>query len=240
MISNAGLAQDHPVQDEPSVEVKEVRNPELRSYRNIFAGLAAFDEHRELAPEAPELRFRLLQRRGQPPLENGEPLTVRIRGKGNPVVIHVATDNTFAVPRMQSLVEEDADVMLNRRKGLVEGVALVRTPGLPDSVRRLGDLRLECQVMIAIGKQEVGFLKSAVVSTFLLGRNWCKQKKAQFWFDASHQLAGAVLHEGDRTAELKIRESSYLPPLNDDSWSNDALIELKYLSQTDASVSAAQ
>ncbi|MGO4379303.1 hypothetical protein AB4Z19_13575 [Pseudoduganella sp. RAF19] len=235
----AAFAQEQTTQDPPSVEVKDIRNPELRSYRNIMAGMNAFEEHHNLAPAAPELRFRLRPKRGQPPLEKGEALTVRIKGNGDPVIIPVAPDNTFTVPRMQALLDDDADMVLNRKKGLVEGLPAVRTPGLPENVRRLGDVRLECQVLIAIGKKEMGFLMRAALTTVMLSGNWCEKKNAEFWFSGGHPLESAVLREGERTAEVKVKEWSYLAPLGDETWSNDALIEFKYGPEPAATAGAA-
>jgi len=40
----------------------------------------------------------------------------------------------------------------------------VRTPGLPENVRRLGDLRLECKVMIEIAKEERFCMKATAAS----------------------------------------------------------------------------
>lgn len=221
-------AQDA-LQDAPqTVEVKELRNPELRSYRAIMAGVDAFEEHHALAPAAPELRFRLRPKRGQPPLADGEPLSVRISGSGAPIAVPVAADATFTLPRIQSALDDNADLILNRKKGLMEGLPQVRTPGLPEHVRRLGDIRLECEVLTVIGKREMGFLLKATISTFMLSGNWCAQKKAQFWFSAARPVASAVIREGAREAEVKVQKWSFLPPLGDQSWSNDALIELHF------------
>ena len=46
----------------PSVEVQGVKNPDMKSYRAVVAGLDAFEEHHALAPTVPELRFRLAAR----------------------------------------------------------------------------------------------------------------------------------------------------------------------------------
>ena len=55
-----GPAAAVPGVDEPStVHVNAVRNPELRKYKAILAGLEAFEKHHALAPRVPELRFRL-------------------------------------------------------------------------------------------------------------------------------------------------------------------------------------
>jgi hypothetical protein len=40
-----------------SVSVKAMKDPEIKAYRSMVAGLDAFDKHHDLAPDAPALRF---------------------------------------------------------------------------------------------------------------------------------------------------------------------------------------
>jgi len=124
----------------PSVEVQGVKNPDMRSYRAVVAGLDAFEEHHALAPAVPELRFRL-SARGSAELPAGDALYLRIVGNGEPIPVPVTADGSFTVPRVQSAVDDDADLVLNRKKGVLKGRPDIRTPGLAENVRRLGDLR---------------------------------------------------------------------------------------------------
>ena len=51
---------DAPADTGQSIHVNRIRNPELKSYRVMAAGLDAFDDHHALAPKAREVRFQLI------------------------------------------------------------------------------------------------------------------------------------------------------------------------------------
>lgn len=215
----------------PSVEVQGVKNPDMRSYRAVVAGLDAFEEHHALAPAVPELRFRL-SARGSADLPAGDALYLRIVGNGDPIPVPVAQDGTFVVPRVQSAIDDDADLVLNRKKDVLKGRPDVRTPGLPENVRRLGDLRLECQVMVAIAKKELGLMMSLLINTLALTPNWCNvsvnKEKIKFPFASLRALDGAEIIDGEKRAVLTVRDFSFESPIADPEWSDEARIVLYY------------
>ena len=215
----------------PSVEVQGVKNPDMRSDRAVVAGIDAFEEHHALAPAVPELRFRL-SARGKAELPAGDALYLRIVGNGDPVPVPVAPDGTFSVPRVQSAIDDDADLILNRRKGVLKGRPEIRTPGLPDNVRRLGDLRLECQVMVAIAKKEMGLMMNLFINTLTLTPNWCDitvhKKKMKFPFASLRALDSAEIVDGERHAPIEVNDFSFDTPIADAAWSNEARIVLQY------------
>lgn len=226
----AGAAQ---AEEPQQVEVPGVKNPDMRSYRNVVAGLDAFQEYHALAPAVPELRFRLSAGRMSDQLTAGEPLSLRIAGEGDPIPVPVTADGTFTLPRVQSAIDDDADLILNRKKGALRGRPDIHTPGLPDNVRRLGDLRLECQVAVAIGKKEIGLLKTLAVNTLVLTTDWCgmstvMKEKVKFWWPSRRIVEAAEIVDGERRETIETKDFSYLTPLADKAWSNDARIELRY------------
>jgi hypothetical protein len=219
--------------DDPvtSVTVKGIRNPELRSYRSLVAGMDAFDHYHALAPAVPELRYRVAGKnsKGSAGMQG---LTLRLVGKEDAIAVPLAAEYSFSLPRNQAVLEEDADLVLNRKKGKFTGAVVVRTPGLPDKVLRLGDLRLECQVTIAVIKSDINFLTRAAVNTAVGGSDWCNVERAKFWHDMPGKpedvtLEGATIVAGNRSANLQVEDDSFLPPLSDKSWPDDALIELR-------------
>lgn len=215
----------------PSVEVQGVKNPDMKSYRAVVAGLDAFEEHRALAPTVPELRFRLTPREGldEP---TGDALYLRIVGNSDPIPVPIAQDGTFSVPRVQSAIDDDADLVLNRKKGVLNGYPEIRTPGLPENVRRLGDLRLECQVMIAIAKKEMGLMMKLLVNTVTMTSNWCDmsfdKKKVRFSFRSQRPLVSAEIVDGERREKMDAHDFSFRTPIGESNWSNEARIELHY------------
>ena len=205
----------------------------------IVAGLDAFERHHRMAPAADVLRFRV-ERRGWASREQRQdeaPLAVRLAGKDGfvlPLALNGALE--LIVPRSEEALDSDSELVLNRKRREYRVRPLVRTPGLPANVRRLGDLRLECQVMVAIGKEELGLMRTLMVNSLLLSPNWCgffNKERDGFGFDMPEVIAGATLREGDRSQALAFEGRSFRTALADPDWSDDALIELTYEQPTE-------
>ena len=214
-------------EDASSVEIKGMKNPELRKYRSVSAGLDAFERRHALAPAAPQLRFRLLEARRweAPPPER---LALRIVGNGDPLVLAVDDGGLVTIPRDQAAWDDNADLVSNRKRGQLISMPEVRSPGLADNVRRLGDLRLECEVLTAIIKQDVGFFMRSTISALLATTDWCTKDKLNMKYQSSARLSGATLVHQQRRLDLDHGEWTYMLPIGDPGWPDDALVELRY------------
>lgn len=238
--ATCGAVEQQPREMSP-VQVEGVRNPMMRSYRAVSAGLDEFDDYRQrLAPAAPGLRFRARAGWRHPVAPDGLALRIATDDASYPVLIEAG--GMFSVPRIEAAYAGDADLIFNRKSDAFRVDPEIRTPGLPDNVRRLGDLRLECRVAVAIGKKEMKFWQTAMVDTFMLTGDWCSKfgspgsrylKDTGFPFRSPSPLARATLKDGDRSVGLKVKQSGFEVPIGDLSWSNDALIELQYDSDHD-------
>lgn len=228
LLGDAAAAGAAPAAEPEPVVITGLRNPDIRSYRAVVAGLDAFEQHHQLAPLAPEVRFRL--RASGPSATPAEPLALRIVGDDDsaPIALPIDADGAFRVPRIQAAYDAKADLVLNQKKNKFRAKAEVRTPGLPDNVRRLGDLRLECRVRIAIAKYEAPFWVIAVVNGIFLSSDWCGHGKIDWTLQSDLPLAGATLVDGTRTADLQLHGKEYMVPIGDQSWPDDTLIELRY------------
>jgi hypothetical protein len=233
------------------VNITGTKNPEMRSYRSVAKGLDAFDEHRQLAPAA-VLRFRFAHKEtraageGNLALEGGTPvsaadgLTLKLVGDDMSIPIPIDADGRFSIPRSQAAYDADAIFILNRRNGLFSYHADIRTPGLPENVRRLGDLRLECYVAQAVAKEELPFVARAFVTTVLRTSDWCGKAKFSTGFPAYGQLARVTLRDGKRRGEFSFNSGSYWAPIGPGQFSDDALIELEYVPKEAAPPAAVQ
>jgi hypothetical protein len=218
----------------PEVVVDGTRHPELKPYRVMSAGLDAFDEYRKLAPAA-ALKFRLLQNGaayGEPQKWDG--VTLRVAGDQLSIPLPIEADGTFTLPRSQAAYDEDADLALNRKKSTISFYTKVLTPGLPENVRRLGDLRLQCEVTIAIGKKELNFAQRAFYNTVLFGGDWCTSRKATFGLLLDDWPIQATLVDKDKRKTLRTAGYRIVTPIQDSSLSDDALITFEYWSQASA------
>ena len=214
------MAQEAPRQ----VAVKGIKNPQMHSYRSVWAGLDAFDKHRALAPQAAPLRFRIMPNANNPAAVI-DSVTLHIVGKGDAIAVPI-TDGQFAIERHQAAYDDHADLMFNHKRHLFSTFAEVRTPGLPSNARRLGDLRLECQVNLAIIKKEAPFHIVAAVNTLLVSIDWCK-KVGIYLSVPTERLHKATLVHGARRKHVAVRDLP-MHTSTDLSWPDDTLLELEY------------
>lgn len=172
----ASAAPDDPL-DPPVVVIPGTKIALTWPWRTLAAGIEEFADERALAPHA-RLRFRLLLADGVTALD-GVALTLVDGDTRTPVPI--TPDGYFTLGDEPH--DDAATLAANRNGGQFDANRMpqpdVRTPGLPDNVRRLGDLRLECRIKMAMAKDTIGFVKSALIST-MVGRNWCAPRMAKY------------------------------------------------------------
>jgi hypothetical protein len=222
-------APAQPGADVQSVQVNGVKNPQMKSYRAVVAGLDAFDDYHWLAPKVGQLRFRLLGRDGKAD-DGHDALLLRIASDDESINVPVAQDGQFVVPRSESAYASRAELIFNRKKGSYQVVPEIRTPGLPGNVRRLGDMRLDCKVRVAIAKEEIPLWFTLAANSILLTTDWCRRIKEHggLSYPSPRTLAAVTLSEGERNLVLKSGEHYYTVPVGDTSWGDDALVTLQY------------
>lgn len=239
LCGSAAAAQEKPVRELEPVHVNAMRNPEVRKYKVILAGLDAFEKHRRLAPAAEKLQFQLTTRKED---ASTQPLAVRLVGDGGfSMPIALDAERRFVVPRSEAAEDAESELELNRKRGAYRTAPDIRTPGLGAHQRRLGDLRLECKVTVAMAKEEIPTFWVLTINTILMRTDWCgffgdqddtrfenASRKATFGYRAERPLAQAVLVEGNRSALLKVNKDGFSVPIGNATWSDDALIELTF------------
>lgn len=234
LCAGAALANAEPSikpADGEAVQIKGIRDPLLKPYRYMVAGLDAFDDYHVLAPNAPALRFKLQAR--QPGGDAMDGLVMRLRGDNTSMPLPLDADHTFALPRSEAALDDNADMELNKSKAGYRWHPDVRSEGVPAGMRRLGDLRLECKVLIGIGKKEIGLLWTGVVNSMLLTTDWCGHDKVKIGTPTTRKIAAATLVDGGQRIALGVAKDqlSYTPPLANKAIPDDALIEISYVDE---------
>ena len=207
-----------------SVEINNVKNPDWKSYKTMLKGLDAFKKHHAHAPRA-EHKFILKPRKQETNL-TGVSLRLATDDYSRPIVL--GEDGSFSLPRDPQAEAQNAELMINRKKDLFRWWPLVQSPGLATNQRRLGDLRLECEMFWAIHYDDLPFIARNAVR--VIGGP-CKTKKVTLGFPAEFMgLRSAVLVEGERrqTITIDAAKSLYSLTLFDPSFSDNAVIELVY------------
>ncbi|WP_051933444.1 hypothetical protein [Massilia sp. BSC265] len=222
------FAQDGTPAEAPAaaekVEVSSIRDPELLPYRRMVRGLDAWEEKRALAPKA-DLRFELWTKDGKPAQTDG--LQLRIAGDAVSIALPLDADGTFVLPRSQEAFDDKADLVSNRKKAEIRWRPRVRTPGVPENARRLGDLRLECEVSVAVRKEEIPLLYRAGAAA---AGGLCRLPMTGYIYRAPKRLASATVVSGERKARLSLlgNGEGYHAPLRDKSWGDEALVVYEF------------
>ena len=252
--ANAQPAKDAPVLPSVTVTAKANRDPVEKSYRRIIRGVDLFEAQHDLAPAA-SLRFKLLVRKRDTDMQQIE---MNVMGTRVDFPVAIAPDNTFTLERNQRALDEDAQVVPDRKARSMTWRTDIRTPGLPPNVRRLGDLRLECRVgmeagLISESVSLVARIAGALVRPFVNTPAYCDKLDPQYLFFAERPLFSVALVDGARREVLPISrlyggaseerddedrsgcdcellvDRTYFMPLGDRSWSDDTRVEFEYM-----------
>ncbi|MGZ5194475.1 MAG: hypothetical protein ACXWJM_03865 [Ramlibacter sp.] len=231
-------------------------DPVEKSYRKMVRGMDLFERLHALAPNAP-LRFKLLPRKHDTDMDR---IALEVIGDTVDIPIKVAPDRTFTLPRDRKAWDENAVVSPNRRKQSMTWRTDIRTPGLPPDTRRLGDLRLECEVgieaeLVSNNHSVIG----ALANLFADSLGYCKRKDARYLFFADRALFSVTLTAANRREVLPIDklyamaiddpdlkgdlafcdcevlvDRTYYLPLGDGSWPDDTWVRFDYMDDGNA------
>jgi hypothetical protein len=210
----------------PKIEINALRDADGNPYRAYFNGLHAFQVFRRLAPQA-RMRFLLVPRPGSPALDQ---VRMRIAADDFSIPVQLDPDGTFHMPLHTEAANRAAEVLLNQRAGQYDWRVEVRTPGLPDGVRRLGDARLECVVRWAILRERFPTRAGAFGRTL---EQLCHTAQTRLHELAPAPVRGFNLVAGERrkrsTRDAILEEGRrFNLPLEDRDWPDDTLVELEF------------
>ena len=229
-----------------TISAKANRDPVEKSYRRMVRGMELFERRHALAPAA-QLRFRLLPRQRDTDMRN-----IRLDVVGNTLEtrVPIAPDDTFVLQRDPQALAEDAQVVPNRKARSMTWRTEIRSPGVPPDARRLGDLRLECEVGMEAGLvSEQRSLFDRLLGGAMRTPDYCNGVDPHYLFFSDAPLFGVTLVAGARREVLPVAQlyggasddpairsdlpfcdcavlldRSYYVPLGDRSWPDDTLV----------------
>ncbi len=215
---------------------------EKKTLAQLRAARQAFEQHHGLAPAA-ALAFRLYPRRDAQAFERLR-LFLVVGDERRPVALDAL--QRFQLDPAWAGLDGDALLQTNLPDGDVAWKVDVRSPGLPDGERRLGDLRLECEADTFHGDLQRGLRTPASAILDAQGK-LCQDDDAQAWF-AEQPIFGVTLVAGARRQPLAysylhgstgtmalaalfdwpyhLRDRTYFLPLEDTSWPDDTRVVL--------------
>ena len=215
-------AQENSTEDKTSrVEISDRKNPELRSYSQMQKGMKAYNEKHNLAPDS-ELYFILIPKSKSVRMQD---LTMRLASDDTSINIRIDATGKFQLPYIELKKEDEYDLILNKPKGQFLIKPFVKSANLPVDVKRLGDLRLECQVRWAIEKQDVSVVFSAYVKLLASG-NPCTSRTVAVQFFAPHNIDSITLDTSKSQLSFRVdSDKGYSVPLWDNELNDDGLVK---------------
>jgi hypothetical protein len=197
-------------------------NPMAWHYRVLQAGQDAFDARAPAQAPGAALAFRLPK-----PALGLDGNQVEIVRTDRRVPLTMASNDAFMLTRDAAAAQSDAMVTVaNRRfnKGSYnEPVARVRSPGLPENVRRLGDLRLACASQMAMLKAEDFKVRTMLSVTNLFGLDLCADTNVTSFDEPAGHYGTVTIEDGERRLVVPAKGSK-APRLGDRDWSDNARI----------------
>ena len=221
LAAHANLFAQTKSPSDDAVAVTALRNPVDKSYRRMVEGMELFEKRHRLAPDA-ALRFKLLPRHRDTDMRE---VRVEVVGDSFTAPVALAPDNTFTLERRAAALKENASVRPNRKAKTMTWRAEIRTPGLPPDTRRLGDLRLECEVGMQAGLiSNYRPMLFGLLDPFLReGPEYCRRTDPRYLFFAERPIFGVTLVAGDRREALPV-DRLYGGASRDPQWKE----ELRY------------
>ena len=94
-------------------------------------------------------------------------------------------------------------------------------------MRRLGDLRLACKVHWTIDKETLPVAMRTAKSALGGPCNFVPQK-GTYSFAEARRIAAATISVNSNSAPVAFSGSSFTPPLREQDWDDDSMIELAF------------
>jgi hypothetical protein len=226
LFAYAAQAQDAAPPTAANVEVVGVRDPLWKPYRDFLRGMKEYDKRKqELAP-ASQLSFEVIPNQAAAGMEG---IALKLAAADLDIAVPVDPKGFFTLPVSKAAEEANAELELNRKKSLYTWRPRVRSFDDSPSVRRLGDLRLECHVRWAVEKNDVPFLRRALLDTLGI----CESGRVAVIYRPRKAVAAIELIDGERRAWLA--QDNFLPdglgfrlPIHDSKWSHDTEVRISY------------
>ena len=206
-----------------SVTVKGIRDPDWKPYSAMLKGVKRFEEKHALAPGA-QLRFILEPRRADVDMHA---IALRLESDEAGMAIPLGERNIFSLPVGQGPLYDTAELTVNRKAGSVRWIPYVRSGAASDTLRRLGDLRLACEVHWAIDKETLPFAMRTAMGALGGPCNFVSQK-GTYSFSEGRRITAATIRYNGRIAPVPFSGTSFTPPLREQDWSDDSMIELAF------------
>jgi hypothetical protein len=206
-----------------TIHASGMKDADWKPYASMLKGMDAYEKFKHYAPTAP-LKFMIRPEKGRSLIDG---LALRIEDEESSLAVPIAEDGTFILPRDPQLADRKAELVLNKPKGYL-WTARILSSNLPANKWRMGDMRLQCEVMMAINKDSL----SLIVRTALLAINPCRSSVVNFVRalpPKAHQVIAITagkreqMELSDADGQLGLRI-----PFDEDKYTDDTIFEVQF------------
>jgi len=197
-------------------------------YELLQTAQATFEQHAAAQAPGAQLSFRLPR---MAPAQEGNLVEIVAGDQRTPLAM--ASPASFLLPGRNAVDDDDAMVMANKdfpKGSYLHPNVQVRSPGLPDNVVRMGDLRLACAAQVAMAKKE-SLKFRLVLGTVGLFADLCGEMDIASMNAPAGAYDTVSIEDGERKLSFA-KSQDKLPRLGEKSWSDNARIT--YLSREQA------
>lgn len=225
VLSIAAAIQAVPASPEPAAETDEIvitgySKPYQLNGKQLANAARAFAKYRSAYAPQSRLLFEVRRKSGRD--LSGLRLSLRSRTTDIPLVLDA--QSRFVLP---AVVDKTWQLVANRGSGSVEVGPLVLSPGTSADDRRLGDMRLECQVAwSAFVTPELPLLLRRAAAAV----NVCRRSDFAFFRSVNQPIKSALITAGASVTPVKLgaNGASFRYPGYDKRLPNDARVRFVY------------
>lgn len=151
---------------------------------------------------------------------------VELVGADHRIPLPMASNTSFRL--LRGTLAEDSDTMVVVNRNFPKGefnhpLVQVRSPGLPDGVKRMGDLRLACAAQMEMAKAEGLKFRAVLAGASLFGFNVCDKLEATKVEEPKGAYDTVTVEDGERRL-VQPAKDKHAPALGDKGWSDNARI----------------
>jgi hypothetical protein len=151
---------------------------------------------------------------------------VEIVGADHRIPLPMTSNTSFRLVR--GTLAEDDDTMVVANRNFPKGefnhpLVQVRSPGLPDGVQRMGDLRLACVAQMEMAKAEGLKVRALLATVGMFGFNVCDKLEAAKVEEPKGKYDTVTIEDGSRRL-VQPAKDKHAPVLGDKGWSDEARI----------------
>lgn len=221
LVLATGAAPPQEDQSPSDIVVIGFSKPYRLTVKQLRNAVAAYNRGRPgLAPTS-NLLFEVSSSFRSRPLDE---LKLVLRSPTATVPITLDGRHRFVLPELR---DDEWELLANRGRGALAVRPIVLSPGTDLEERRLGDMRLQCEVTWAIEKEH-----ASIATRGLFGMaGGCRSTKLGLYARSERPIADATIFTGGRKVPIAILADrhNYRVPLGDKSLPDDARVRFTFL-----------